>query len=201
MTGIAASNISKLIRNTISKKVVITEGRNIGINPVVSEWSNESNPTNKIDNEKSQIRLEKESNPTRGESNSTRKLVKSDPHNRKITNTKDNKHKKGDSSSSKSSVDFSCFNGTDDQVNEIKRIRKANKGGVITQRVANTLAKEFELAKQHGFNLEDCLNEWESRGWKAFKAEWIKPKQQYGQSHQPLDMDDTSWGEDLDEVL
>jgi hypothetical protein len=76
----------------------------------------------------------------------------------------------------KPSVDFSLFNATDDQIAEIKRIRKQNKGGAITQRVANGLAKELSQGMAIGYTLDELLTEWEVRGWKSFKAEWIKPK-------------------------
>lgn len=71
-------------------------------------------------------------------------------------------------------VDFSVFGLPDDIVNEIKRIRVANKGGAIkTQRVANGLAKEIGLAMASGISIDDLLTEWETRKWKSFKAEWM----------------------------
>lgn len=73
-------------------------------------------------------------------------------------------------------IDFSPLCMTDDQIDEVKRIRRKNKGGAITQRVVNGLAKEFEQAARIGWAPDDILNEWELRGWKSFKAEWIKPK-------------------------
>lgn len=74
------------------------------------------------------------------------------------------------------SVDFSPLCMTDDQVAEVKRIRKKNKGGAITQRVINGLAKEFEAAAAIGWGPEEILSEWELRSWKSFKAEWVKPR-------------------------
>lgn len=73
-------------------------------------------------------------------------------------------------------VDFSVFKMTPEQIEDVKRIRKANKGGKITQRVADSLAKEFSKAWEMGWSSDELLTEWECRGWKAFKAEWIKPK-------------------------
>ena len=78
-------------------------------------------------------------------------------------------------------IDYSCFlNFSSDQISELKRIRKKNKGGSLTQRVANALAKEFNQAELKGFTIEQSLTEWEVRGWKSFKAEWMK-----GDSNQP----------------
>jgi hypothetical protein len=76
----------------------------------------------------------------------------------------------------KPTVDFSVFNASDDQISEMKRIRRLNKGGAMSQRVVNSLAKEFQQAGQMGHTFDVCLTEWEVRGWKSFKAEWIKPK-------------------------
>ena len=73
-------------------------------------------------------------------------------------------------------IDFSPLCMTDEQIAEVKRIRKKTKGGALTQRVVNSLAVEFESAAKIGWGPEDILSEWELRGWKSFKAEWIKPK-------------------------
>lgn len=73
-------------------------------------------------------------------------------------------------------IDFSPLCMTPEQIAEVKRIRKKNKGGEITQRVINGLAKEFEAAAAIGWGPEDILSEWELRSWKSFKAEWVKPR-------------------------
>ncbi len=74
----------------------------------------------------------------------------------------------------KVAVDFSLIKMGDEELTELKRIRRKNKGGAITQRVANALAKEFDLARSNGLSNDDILTEWEVRGWKSFKAEWVK---------------------------
>ena len=79
-------------------------------------------------------------------------------------------------------VDFSLFNVSDDQISEIKRIRRKNKGGSMSQRVVNTLANEFQQAGAMGYTFDELLTEWEFRGWKSFKAEWIKSKAMSGMS-------------------
>ena len=73
-------------------------------------------------------------------------------------------------------VDYSVFGMSDDQIGELIRIRKVNKGGKITQRVANTLSKEFHDACAKGYTFDQLLDEWETRGWKSFKAEWMASK-------------------------
>ena len=76
----------------------------------------------------------------------------------------------------KEDIDFSALNMTEDQVEDLKKIRKKNKGTVLTQRSVNGLAKEFGQAVLFGYTIEELFTEWETRGWKSFKSEWIKPK-------------------------
>lgn len=91
-------------------------------------------------------------------------------------------------------VDFSVFGLPESDIKEIKRIRRQNKGGKITQRVANGLAKEFQAAMQMGYTMDYLLTEWETRGWKSFKAEWVSNRSQAGFNRQPeLDNDSTDW--------
>ena len=81
-------------------------------------------------------------------------------------------------------VDFSVMQMSDNELSELKRIRKnANKGKAITQRVVNELAKQFMLAANMGHTFDECLTEWETRSWKSFKAEWMpQPKSNQGMS-------------------
>jgi hypothetical protein len=67
---------------------------------------------------------------------------------------------------------------TKEQVSEIRKIRKANKAGSVTERVAKALLKEFKAGGQMGWSLDDMLDEWASRGWKGFKAEWLSNQDQ-----------------------
>ncbi len=101
--------------------------------------------------------------------------------NRRATPKEDNKSrseegKKDNPDAAGAAIDFSPLCMTDEQIAEVKRIRKKTKGGALTQRVVNSLAVEFEAAAKIGWGPEDILSEWELRGWKSFKAEWIKPK-------------------------
>lgn len=92
-----------------------------------------------------------------------------------IPDTNTHESGKPNSGAPKVAIDFSPLRMTTEQVEEVKRIRRKNKCGAITQRVVNTLAKEFELAAKKGWGPEDILSEWELRGWKGFKAEWVTP--------------------------
>ena len=73
-------------------------------------------------------------------------------------------------------VKFTALGFSADEESEIYRIRKKNKGGEITQRVANALIKEFKEAIVMGYTFDEQLNEWEARGWKSFKAAWLDKK-------------------------
>ena len=78
----------------------------------------------------------------------------------------------------KASPDFSILNLNDNDLSELKRIRKKNKGGTLTDRVIKSLANEFNLAVGKGWSIDEILTEWETRGWKSFKAEWVDSKNQ-----------------------
>ncbi len=82
----------------------------------------------------------------------------------------------GKNGKNKEIIDFSILNMSEYQVDDLKRIRIKNKGASLTQRIVNALAKEFEQAKVHSYTTDELLTEWEVRGWKSFKSDWIKPK-------------------------
>ena len=77
-----------------------------------------------------------------------------------------------------SSLDYSKMLMSVNEIEEVKRIKQKNSGSKklseITQRMINGLSKEFKLARDKGFTNDDILTEWENRGWKSFKAEWVK---------------------------
>jgi hypothetical protein len=74
-------------------------------------------------------------------------------------------------------LDYSVLQMTNDQCKDVIRIRRKNKGTSLTQLIINQLAKQFLLAEQKGFTFQDSLIEWEVRGWKSFKADWMKVSQ------------------------
>ena len=79
-------------------------------------------------------------------------------------------------------LDYSVLQMTDLQCKDVIRIRRKNKGTALTQIIINQLAKQFLLAEEKGFSFQDSLIEWEVRGWKSFKAEWMKAPSQPQQS-------------------
>jgi hypothetical protein len=87
-------------------------------------------------------------------------------------------------------LDYSVLQMTREQCSDVIRIRKKNKGTALTQRIINSLADEFKKGWDLGLNVDDMITEWEVRGWKSFKAEWMKspnkPQDKYQQDIQAL---------------
>ena len=89
-----------------------------------------------------------------------------------------------------SKLDYSVLHMTKEQCADVIRIRKKNKGTALTQRIINSLADEFKKGWDLGLNVDDMITEWEVRGWKSFKADWMKspnkPNDKYQQDIQAL---------------
>lgn len=98
----------------------------------------------------------------------------------RTTNHKPLVKDKNTSPSACSEVDqiFQSGEITKEKISEIRSIRKSNRGAAITARVAKALLKEFIAGGQLGWSLDAMLDEWASRGWKSFKAEWLPQKNQ-----------------------
>ena len=79
-------------------------------------------------------------------------------------------------------LDYSVLHMTKEQCADVIRIRKKNKGTALTQRIINSLSDEFKKGWDLGLNVDDMITEWEVRGWKSFKAEWMKSPNQPQQS-------------------
>ena len=76
-------------------------------------------------------------------------------------------------------VNYSSLRLTARHIEEIQRIRLKNcktaKQAKLTQRIINTLESEFNKSYAVGFTIDQILDEWETRGWQSFKADWMKP--------------------------
>jgi len=116
-----------------------------------------------------------------GSSQDDRRMIATNKNEKNEKNEKNLKIKKINKkeNSALPPVDFSKLKmvANDSTIEEIKRIRKKNKGGSITQRVADALAMEFKQAISNGYFMDDLLTEWEVRGWRSFKADWMPIKQ------------------------
>lgn len=75
--------------------------------------------------------------------------------------------------SNKDKLDWSALQISDEEIKEIKQLRK-NAKAVITQRVINDLSKQFEKSRARGYTNEDILLEWSTKGWRSYKDEWMK---------------------------
>lgn len=73
----------------------------------------------------------------------------------------------------KDKLDWSALQMSDEEIKEIKQLRK-NAKAVVTQRVINDLSKQFEKSRARGYTNEDILLEWSTKGWRSYKDEWMK---------------------------
>ncbi|MFW0776332.1 MAG: hypothetical protein ACN2B6_01250 [Rickettsiales bacterium] len=86
------------------------------------------------------------------------------------------KERKGKEGKEREDIDYSSLGLSEFQFREISRIRKQNKAkSTINQNILNTLVNEIKKASNFGMSFNQCLQEWELRGWQAFKADWVKP--------------------------
>ncbi len=90
LTGISEKNISRIKKKLIEKKVLIKNRREIGINMVVSEWSDLPKNVKTEENKKRQNGSVKTSIRSFETSKLTEKNVKTDPYNIKTTKHKTN---------------------------------------------------------------------------------------------------------------
>lgn len=86
--------------------------------------------------------------------------------------TTTNNENNGDNDNKKK-LDFSPLAFSIDEIKEFKSLRNKKKAA-ITQRVINDHAKQFNLSRNRGYSNDDILSEWSSRGWTAYKDEWMK---------------------------
>lgn len=73
----------------------------------------------------------------------------------------------------KDKLDWSALQMSASEIDEIKKLRR-NAKAAITQRVINSLAKEFETSRKRGYTNDDIMNEWSIKGWRSYKDEWMK---------------------------
>ena len=89
MTDIDVTNIGKTKATLVKRNIILVDGKKMGINPVVSEWINKSEPTQGNKNKKSQNRLKKKSEPTLEKVESDSSLSQKRLTQKKDTITKD----------------------------------------------------------------------------------------------------------------
>jgi phage replication O-like protein O len=89
LTGISVDNISKIKKRLVSRKIILTEGKKMGINPVVSEWQFKSKQTKNQDKKISLSRPLNKSKQTLAPIQTDLKISKSRPIQKKDTITID----------------------------------------------------------------------------------------------------------------
>ncbi|MCX4072431.1 hypothetical protein [Aeromonas caviae] len=83
-------------------------------------------------------------------------------------------------------LDWSPINLTPEHIDAVKAIRKKHGSkGKVSQRVIDTLGQEFAKARAGGLSDEQIISEWDTRGWVAFKAEWLLKERQQNRLASP----------------
>ena len=90
MTGIDVTNIGKTKTALVKRKILVVDGKKTGINPIVSEWLNKSEPTQNKTKKTSQNRLMKKSEPTHEKVRTDSKASQNRLTQKKYTKPKDN---------------------------------------------------------------------------------------------------------------
>ena len=67
-----------------------------------------------------------------------------------------------------------------------------------SQTAINRLASQIQLAKQHGYSVNDVLSECVLRGWKGFKFEWLQNSFSQQQQQEYSDPNDISWAQGVE---
>lgn len=192
VTGISKSHICELKKGLICKKVIIEDGPNIGINPVISEWSEFPKTGTKVPkngNPKSSQKREPKF-PKTGTvvpKNGNLSSQKREPH-KKTTTTKETITKKIKGVSDISLPDFLPEKNWLDFVEHRIFIKKP-----MSPKAAELVMNKIHEFHNEGLNVVECLNEAIERNWQSIfrptkpKAATMRAtenfsKRDYGQS-------------------
>jgi len=169
ITGISGCNISTVLKSLKAKRVVIAEGRKIGINKVVSDWckldkkqSNVSNskPSKNVSDSKQDV-----SDSKQDVSDSKPQSFNSDPHNRKTTKQKTTKQKIRESSAKKTAINLPEHiprKALEDFIANRAKLKKP-----MTDRAVELLIDKLTTLHTQGHNLTELLNEAIMNGWQS----------------------------------
>lgn len=171
LTGISQSHISEIKNTLIEKAVLLLDGRNIGVNPIVSEWGKTYPKTGKSKLTQKRVKTYPKTGndlPKNGE-----KLTQKRVTQKKETITKEIT-KKINKKSLLETLDFSTWpalpsNQIFDDWIAMRKTKKAS----VSQTVINNFGKQFQLAFEHGLSVDECLSECITRNWQGFKYSWI----------------------------
>lgn len=172
LTEISANHISTLKKSLLDKRVLILDGRYIGINPVISEWQNTEKPKAK----KSQVKDKKL--PKSGGTKKSQIKDKKLPDSGVI---KDSQIQEG-------KIPISGFENPEIGSNK-SPIRDTQKKETITKEETNILSDKKEVSKtpaKPGKNLD--FSKWPSRPSDPVLDEWLKLRKRKRASVSPLVM-------------
>ena len=171
LTGISQSHISEIKNTLIEKAVLLLDGRNIGVNPVVSEWGKTYPKTGKSKLTQKRVKTYPKTGndlPENGE-----KLTQKRVTQKKETITKERTNKINKKSLLET-LDFSTWPALpSNQIFDDWIAMRKSKKASVSQTVINNFGKQFQIAFEHGLSVDDCLSECITRNWQGFKYSWI----------------------------
>ncbi len=214
MTGVTENHISEVKSALIERKILIKEGRKIGINPVVSEWLEKPKAPKTPKSGNTQNRVEKTPKSGSGYPKSGKKLPETGAHNRKTINTIEENNictqQPAAAKPAKRVTKPQAFRdffeaypdhrkgGTDQSAWNAWKSEKLTPEDALAAIAWLTAAGRSQpdtWARQaQGQYCLGIVNFIRSRHWKTPVP---APRKQQSQG-QPLDWDDTSWAQDLD---
>ncbi len=171
LTGISQSHISEIKNTLIEKAVLLLDGRNIGVNPIVSEWGKTYPKTGKSKLTQKRVKTYPKTGndlPENGE-----KLTQKRVTQKKETITKERTNKINKKSLLET-LDFSTWPALpSNQIFDDWIAMRKSKKASVSQTVINNFGKQFQIAFEHGLSVDDCLSECITRNWQGFKYSWI----------------------------
>ena len=179
ITGMSKAHVSKTIKSLIAKKIVFRDGREMGINPVVSDWEvNQSVNTKKLTNQSTGV-----NQSVKAVNQSVNSSCPIRPPHKKTTNTKETNTKENCSEPEVSKPKLDIF---------LKLpLNKKNTFYTVTE---NEVSEKIELypavnVRQEYRVMLDWLNSNPSRrktptGIKKFVTGWLSKQQNRGGYHQ-----------------
>ena len=91
-------------------------------------------------------------------------------------------------------LDYSSWPGmpSDQILKDWRQVRKTQRAA-ITQTVINRFGKELHIAEENGLTVDECLTECIVKGWRGFKAHWVKQQQPSGVRKAEFDHINGGW--------
>lgn len=181
------SNIRTDIRTLKQRKIIVTSGNEIGINPVISEWVLEKNSPSESRNKTSRNLLDSQKNT---ESKTTRQTSRKQPAteskttrlpSRKQPAIKENPKENSIKKTKNKGIDLSSLpewlnkQTVEDFIEHRKQIKKP-----VTQVAVSRLITKLDGFRQQGHDPNACLDESIANGWQGVFTPKAPPAQANG---------------------